>query len=135
MEPRDRFFVVLALTGAVYAGYAKWDVIYDTFGLAELDPSIIKAVELAKSARNFTTAQSNWQYLQSRRQMEEIEIGEDPWMAQHIDDWDYRVTVRWTEVGETIVHQFAVNTKTRIVRDEGRAEYVPAEPDQPATPR
>lgn len=128
METKDRIFVLLALGGLGYAAYANWDVISDKLGLHELDPGLVKAIELTKKARNFGASQTNWQHLESRQQLEEIEIAPDPWTAVRTGEWSYRVTVTWSEDAQPVTHAFAVDVKTRNVRHEGAVESPPAGP-------
>ena len=128
MEKRDAAFLLLLLGGGGYAVYANWDTIADRLGLHELNPRVMKAVDLAKESRDFEPGVANWQHLQARRERGEIEFAGDPWSAELIQGHQYRVVARWRRGEHVEMHGFTVNVATRTVSYDGAL-------DAPAAPR
>ena len=128
MEKRDAMFVLLVLGGAGYATYANWGVIAEKMGFTELDPSRLKAIDLAKKSVDMRRGISNWQHLQSLDQLGKIQVYGDPWQADPMTGSYYRVTVHWTEDGEEVTHWFKVDIAASSVAYQGAT-------DQPAAPR
>ena len=125
MEKRDAV-VLLLLLGGGYAVYANWDTIAAKLDLDELDPRTIKAIDLAQKDSSFERNVANRLFLESRRVSGEIELAADPWQAEAIGGQDYRVTVRWVEGGEPVVHGFSVNIATRTVVYDGLVDEAAA---------
>lgn len=128
MEKRDAILCLLLLGGGGYAVYANWDTISAKLGLAEYNPGRIKAIELARQEMNFELGVTNWQWLESRQQLGEIQFEGDPWQAEAIGGQEYRVTVRWIEAGAHVAHGFRVNIATRTIVHDGPI-------GEPAAPR
>ena len=113
MEKRDIMFLLLLVGGAGYAAYDNWDSISTELGLKELDPERLKAIDLAKKGYHFGQGLTNWQHLQSRKDLGEIEISGNPWTAEPMKGAAYQVIVTWDEAGEVIEHGFRVDIAKR----------------------
>jgi hypothetical protein len=120
VEKRDAFLLLLALGGAGYAAYANWDVIAEKLSLAELSPSHLKAIQLAKDSSDLGAGATNWQWLQSRERLGEIRLAKEPWSSRHVAGQDYDLIVRWDEDGDAIAHRFRVDIANRTVAYEGQ---------------
>ncbi|HEB53757.1 MAG TPA: hypothetical protein ENI87_10945 [bacterium] len=128
METKDRIFVLLVLSGIGYAGYHYRDQIAERLGLRELEPGLVKAVELTRNDQSLHPGQRNWRHLQQRVKDGEIEMAADAWQVESLGGNQFAVRVTWQEYGETVVHRFDVDNNTAVVRHRGRIR-------EPAAPR
>jgi hypothetical protein len=109
MERRDKWFLLLLLAGAGYAGYRNWDVISTTLGLDDIAPGKVKAIDLAQREMTFERSRPNSVVLKDRARRGEIEFGPDAWHATRQGGDLFRVFFTFREGGQDRCYEFDVD--------------------------
>jgi hypothetical protein len=128
MERRDAFVLLLVLSGAGYATYTHWDAISARLGLDDLHAGRIKAMELVKKSYDIDHHRTNWEVMQGRAGVGEIEIAGDPWQADPTEGSNYRVTCSYTERGARRCQTFSVDIANGAVVWNGETDAPKAAP-------